>query len=128
MASEDYKLQVSIRTDKASNADMINIRANSAEELSVLLEGVADFAHQIAATAKAVSGAYVVLPLATSTSTVDTVQQVFSVPDQARLASPTCIHGARQHRSGVSKKNGQPYAMWVCPEPMGATQCKPSNG
>jgi hypothetical protein len=124
MADEGYKLQVNIKTP---TGDLINVRANTSDELSVLLEGITDFSHQIAATAKAVSGAYTLIPLATSISTADVMQPPLSIPDQARAVSPTCIHGARKYLSGVSKKNGQPYAMWVCPEPLGATQCKPAN-
>ncbi len=41
MANEDWKLQVSYKTP---SGDMINVRANTADELSVLLEGVGDLA------------------------------------------------------------------------------------
>ncbi len=37
---EDWKLQVSYKTPAG---DMINVRANTADELSVLLEGVGDY-------------------------------------------------------------------------------------
>lgn len=39
MSNEDWKLQVSYKT---SAGDMINVRANTADELSVLLEGVGE--------------------------------------------------------------------------------------
>ncbi len=45
MAIEDWKLQVSY---KSPNGDLINVRANTSDELSVLLEGVSDYATQIA--------------------------------------------------------------------------------
>ncbi len=38
--AEEWKLQVSYKTP---NGDMINIRANTADELSVLLEGIGDY-------------------------------------------------------------------------------------
>lgn len=127
MINDDWKIQVSIKSSASKDADMINVRANTADELSVLLEGVANYSTQIAATAKMVQAAYNTLPLATPASTPVTTPPVSSIPDQAKAQSPTCIHGPRVFRSGVSKKNGQPYAFWSCPEPQGATQCKPVN-
>lgn len=127
MNNDDWKIQVSIKSSASKDADMINIRANTSDELSVLLEGVSDYSTQIAATAKMVQAAYNTLPLATPASTQDTTPRVSSVPDQAKTASPTCIHGPRVFRSGISKKTGQPYAFWSCPQPQGADQCKPVN-
>lgn len=128
MTNEDWKLQVSIRTSASRDSDMINIRANTAEELSVLLEGISDYSTQIASTAKIVQGAYNVSPLLTSGSTQDTTPTQSSSTNQTQGASPTCIHGARVYRSGISKKNGKPYAFWACPTPQGtADQCKPVN-
>ena len=128
MATEDWKLQVSYKT---SNGDMINVRANTADELSVLLEGVSDYSTQIAATARMLNGAAVVAPLATTTSTPATAPESTFAPFQGQVPSatgPTCTHGARKFLSGVSKKNGKPYAMWVCPQPQGMDQCSPVNG
>jgi hypothetical protein len=124
MNNEDWKLQVSYKTP---SGDMINVRANTADELSVLLEGIGDYSPQIAAVQKLITGAYNVAPLSTPSSTPATTPPVSSVPDQAKQASPTCIHGPRVFRSGVSKKTGQPYAFWSCPQPQGADQCKPVN-
>jgi hypothetical protein len=124
MNNDDWKLQVSYKTP---SGDMINVRANTADELSVLLEGVGDYSPQIAAVQKLITGAYNVAPLSTPSSIPATTPPVSSVPDQAKQASPTCIHGPRVFRSGVSKKTGQPYAFWSCPQPQGADQCKPVN-
>jgi hypothetical protein len=124
MNNEDWKLQVSYKTP---NGDMINIRANTADELSVLLEGIGDYSPQIASVNKLITAAYNVAPLSTPSSTPATTPKVSSVPDQAKTASPTCIHGPRVFRSGISKKTGQPYAFWSCPQPQGADQCKPVN-
>jgi hypothetical protein len=127
MTTENWKLQVSI---KSTNGDLINVRANTAEELSVLLEGLSDYSTQIAATSKAVSAAYVVLPLSTGVSTPDTTPSGFSAPTQASAPSstPTCVHGGRVFRQGVSKTTGKPYAFWACPTPQGTPdQCKPVN-
>lgn len=35
---------------------------------------------------------------------------------------PTCDHGARVFRTGT-KKNGQAWTAWFCPQPKGAPQC-----
>jgi len=131
MSEENWKLQVSV---KSPNGDLINIRAQSADELSVLLEGISDYSTQIAATSKMIAGAYTLSPLATTTSTVDTPPWATSAPaptvapSAMGLSSPTCVHGNRKFLSGISKKNGKPYSMWVCPQPQGAEQCTPTNG
>ena len=126
--AEDWKLQVSYKT---GTGDLINVRANTADELSVLLEGIGDFATQIAAVQKLVVGAAVTAPLSTPSTTPSTEPQRSSAPPQATPpsggAGPTCQHGARKYKSGISSKTGNPYAMWVCPMPQGADQCKPVN-
>lgn len=133
--AEDWKLQVSYKT---STGDLINIRANTTDELSVLLEGIGDYSTQIAAVQRLIVGAGVAAPLATPPTTVGTGQFTNSVPPQAQAPSamapqtqqqggPTCQHGPRKYKSGISSKTGNPYAMWVCPMPQGADQCKPVN-
>jgi len=142
MTNEDWKLQVSM---KSPNGDLINVRAGSADELSVLLEGIGDYSTQIAAVSKKVAGAYTVLPLSTQSSTTNTTQPGFSTPTQAdnpfvgaqvqasqpasaHPTTPTCVHGARIFRQGMSKTTGKPYAFWACPTPQGTPdQCKPVN-
>jgi len=130
--SEEWKLQVSY---KSASGDLINVRANSADELSVLLEGIGDYATQIAAVRKLLAGASVAAPLSMPSTTPDTAPPPSFVPPQAAVApvtaapttGPTCVHGARKYKSGISSKTGNPYAMWVCPLPQGADQCKPVN-
>lgn len=128
--SEEWKVQVSYKTPAG---DLINIRANTTDELSVLLEGVGDYATQIAATGKAIGLQYNLTPLSTSSSTASTPVSPTFAPTQAPIASgtsapvPTCMHGERKYMSGVSKKTGSPYKMWVCQQPQGAEQCKPMN-
>ena len=133
MSTENWKLQVSIKTPVG---DLINIRANTADELSVLLEGISDFSTQIAATQKMVSGAYNASPLGTTGSTVEsqpaptysTAQTPAASAGAGGMSTPTCIHGARIFRSGTSKTTGKPYAFWACPTPQGTPdQCKPAN-
>jgi len=129
MATEDWKLQVSYKTPAG---DMINIRANTADELSVLLEGIGDYSVQIAAVQKLVVGAYNTAPLGTTPSIQNTAPSISSAPTPVSpvtgTASPTCVHGARIFRQGVSKTTGKPYAFWACPTPQGTPdQCKPVN-
>ncbi len=129
MANEDWKLQVSYKTP---SGDMINIRANTAEELSVLLEGIGDYSTQSAATQQKVVGAYTLTPLSTSSSTTSTTHSNYSAPTPVSTASgtaaPVCKHGPRIWREGISKASGKPYAFWACPSPQGTPdQCKPVN-
>ena len=137
---EEWKLQVSYKTPAG---DMINIRAHTADELSVLLEGIGDYSAQVAAVQRLVVGAYNSAPLGTASSTPSTAPSGFSAPSQVQgpsltsppsaitptgQASPTCAHGARIFRSGTSKTTGKPYAFWACPTPQGTPdQCKPVN-
>jgi hypothetical protein len=132
MSTEDWKLQVSYKT---STGDMINIRAHTADELSVLLENIGDYATQIAATQRQLAQANTISPLSTSNTTASTEPpHSFSpTPPNTPTAtaptqgSPMCQHGPRKYKSGISSKTGKPYAMWVCPMPQGADQCKPVN-
>ena len=135
--AEDWKLQVSY---KLPTGDLINIRSNSADELSVLLENIGDYATQIHATQKLLAQAGTLAPLSTAPITTGTTLPPYSAPTQVAPPSssaaptsqqpssgPTCVHGARKYKSGISNKTGNPYAMWVCPLPQGADQCKPVN-
>lgn len=131
--AEDWNLQVSY---KLSTGDLINIRANSADELSVLLENIGDYATQIHATQKLLAQAGTLAPLSTTGTTTATAPAPYSQPPQANTppasaapatGGPTCQHGARKYKSGISSKTGNPYAMWVCPMPQGSDQCKPVN-
>jgi hypothetical protein len=134
--AEEWNLQVSYKTPAG---DMINIRARTADELSVLLEGIEGYATQIASVQQRVVGAYNIAPLSTPNTTASTPPPLSSIPPQASVApvtsappqgataGPTCMHGARKYKSGISQKTGNPYAMWVCPQPQGMDQCKPVN-
>ena len=126
--SEDWKLQVSYKTP---SGDLINVRGNSAEELSVNLESIGDYATQIASVGKLIAGAHALSPLSTPSFTSAVEQAPSSsagwAPPASATSGPTCPHGARIHKSGVAKATGKPYAMWVCPLPQGPEQCKPVN-
>jgi hypothetical protein len=126
MSTEEWRLQVSY---KLPTGDLINVRANTADELSVNLESIGDYATQIAAVQSKLVGAFVVLPLSTSGSTTDTTHQQSSPAVSASVASVTptghvCKHGERKYVSGNGAKG--PWAMWACPTAKGATdKCDP---
>jgi hypothetical protein len=132
--ADDWKLQVSYKTQ---SGDLINVRANTVDELSVLLEGIGDFSTQIAAVKQLVVGAGVAAPLSMPSTIPNTTQPPSSQAPQAQAPSgmgapatgtgPTCQHGARKYKSGISAKTGNPYAMWTCPLPQGPEQCRPVN-
>lgn len=130
--AEDWKLQVSYKVGQ----DMINIRANTGAELTVLLGDISDkeLATQIAAVAKQLNGANALAPLSTGGSTQEREQPQHSGTDWAppasagvQKAAPSCIHGLRTYKSGIAKASGKPYAFWSCPLPQGPDQCKPAN-
>jgi len=106
--AEDWKLQVSYKTP---SGDMINVRAQTADELSVLLEGIGDYSH----------------PPPVSSAPPQAQAPSATAPATPVQGGPTCQHGPRKYKSGISSKTGNPYAMWVCPMPQGADQCKPVN-
>jgi hypothetical protein len=87
--NEEWKLQVSY---KIGSSDMINVRANTADELSVLLEGIGDYSTQIAATNKKLAQAYVVLPLSTTSSTPSITPPVSLPPSPVSEASGTAAN------------------------------------
>jgi len=131
--NEEWKLQVSYKT---GSGDMINIRANTADELSVLLEGIGDYSTQIAATSKKIAQAYTVLPLSTTSSTQGTTPPLTSPMTQGnpvpggveetvqdrygniwvynKAGAPTCARGTMVLKSGTSQA-GKAYKCWSDP-------------
>jgi hypothetical protein len=131
--AEEWKLQVSYKTP---NGDMINVRANTADELSVLLEGVGDYSTQIASVGKLVVGASNAAPLSTPSTTTSIKPALSSIMTQENPASggteetiqdrygnmwvynktgaPTCVRGPMILKSGVSQA-GKPYKCWSDP-------------
>ena len=119
--AEEWKLQVSYTI----NGDMINVRANTVDELSILLEGIGDYSTQIASVKKLVVGASNTAPLSTPSTTTSTKQAPPSIMTQENPASggveetiqdrcgnmwvynkvgaPTCVRGPMILKSGVSR-------------------------
>jgi hypothetical protein len=131
--AEDWKLQVSYKTP---GGDMINVRANTVDELSILLEGIGDYSTQIAAVAKLVVGASNAAPLSTQSSTPSTKPPLTSPMTQENPVSggieetvqdrygniwvynkpgaPTCARGTMVLKSGTSQA-GKAYKCWSDP-------------
>jgi hypothetical protein len=131
--AEEWKLQVSYKTP---HGDMINVRANTADELSILLEGVGDYSTQIASVGKLLVGASNAAPLSTPSTTTSIKQAPPSIMSQENPASggteetvqdrygnmwvynkvgaPTCLRGPMILKSGVSQA-GKSYKCWSDP-------------
>ena len=130
--AEEWKLQVSFKT---ASGTLINARGNTPEEVAQLIQGVSELAVEVVSVERLLGGVTAVAPLSTGTITLPSAPPPVSnqgFPATPPVASgPTCMHGPRKHKSGISGPNaktpGQPYSMWTCPLPQGPEQCKPTN-
>ena len=134
--TEEWKLQVSFKTPAGS---LINVRAGTGAELSILLGDVSEeeLATQISAVENKLGLAHTLVPLGTTSSTPAVMpfpsSQGGSVASVSATPVPpaTCIHGPRKLKQGLSgpksKVPGTPYSMWVCQQPQGPNQCPPMN-
>ena len=122
---EEWKLQVSYKTPAG---DMINIRSNTADELSVLLEGIGDYSTQIAAVQKLVVGAYNLAPLGTTPSTQGTMQSTSFAPTQGQGPSltppPSAVTPTAEASGGLAEEtvHDRYGNVWVYNKP-GAPTC-----
>lgn len=122
--SEDFKIQLSFKPQNRLD----NLRANSWEEMDVLLAGYGDRVPMINAIENlATSG---VAGAITPPSVSAPVSAVPAAPAPTPQAAPaptghTCKHGAMVQRTGTSKA-GKPWTGYFCPAPKGAVdQCEP---
>ena len=127
MSEESWKLQVSFKTPVGS---LINVRAATGAELGILLGDISDeeLSTQISAIEGKLGLAHTLAPLGITPSTPAQTPLASSPAGSVPPASPTslaptCVHGPRTFKSGVSKA-GKPYQMWSCSQPKGATQCE----
>lgn len=129
--SDDFKLQVSFKTPGGT---LVNVRANSPEELQALLIGTDGLATDVVAHEQKYSAVHNLAPLSTGPSTATPLAQDFSsqgfpstppvVAQPANAQGPTCMHGARKYLTG--SKNGKTWAGWMCPTPKDAPdKCSP---
>ena len=121
-APESTAFQVNI---KSPGGTLLNIYAVDAADLSQKLEDLENHATQIAAIESVFEAVSNAAPISAPPS-----QQVPgngpSSPGNGGPvgAAPSCVHGPRIFREGVSKSTGKPYKMWACSSPDRASQCK----
>lgn len=131
MATNDsYKLQVSLKTPSGG---LINIPADTAEELAAGLQSIRDAASDILATEQILKGVSVVTEAFASATTAPTVPAAVAAPayepppfspQTASGGPPTCPHGVRVERSGVGNRGE--WRAYMCPTPKGTPdQCSP---
>lgn len=106
---------------KSPGGTLLNVYASDATELSHQLEELEGIASQIAA----LEGVLRAASNAAGISAPPSQQSAGNPPSSPGNggATPSCIHGQRIYREGVSKA-GKPYKMWACPNPDRNTQCK----
>lgn len=146
--SENWKVQASFKFG-ANNADMLNVRADSAEELSELISGLTNV--DLVGAGNAIRSGVAVDNAATdrisqvAKSLGATIENTYweeepqpkaapapvappkPVAPAAPAASnaPLCQHGPmRLVPAGISKKTGKPYnAFWSCTSKDRGSQC-----
>lgn len=131
--SENWKIQVS---PKLPDGTLVNLRAESADEMDRLLRFVEHKAQDITATAALLTGASNAARAgltSTTTATSGFVQNApvapWDTPAPAPQAqnAPTCQHGQRVFKSGTGKRG--PWTAWMCPTAQGTPgQCDPIWG
>lgn len=146
--SENWKVQASFKFG-ASNADMLNVRAENTDELKELINGLTGI--DLVGAGNAIRSG--TLFTASDDSVTDRINQVAKslgatieetywedepkpkfvpapvAPPQTASApsdTPLCQHGPMKLvPAGVSKKTGKPYgAFWSCTSRNRAEQCK----
>jgi hypothetical protein len=138
--SENSAIQINWKTKR--DGMLINLRANSAEELDVLLDGITlrlpalidleQTTETISGTAKAVETVQNVFPnaqvVANAPAPVSAPAPGYA-PQTApqNTTAPQCVCGGGEMRfisAGISKTTGKPYrAFYACPKPQ-AVACK----
>ena len=135
-APSETRIQANFKTGTAQDAALINVYADSEAEMGSLLDALVRLAPAIASARTAVlavgniaqgfPGAQV-----TETRTAPTTpefhfngnaavpgpapQQPQYAPNPNQPPPPTCQHGARLYKEGVSKA-GKNYKGWFCPQ------------
>ena len=146
----DYPFQVNF---KDTNGALINIRANTPDELSHQLNALSELSNQIQQTGAVLNGqgvrstsqavqnaqqglgAQIVAhddapPWATTTQ-APSVPQQYGPPqglpptvNPGQLPVNQCAHGQRIRKEGTGAKGA--WGAWFCPAPKGPGQCEPN--
>ena len=120
-APDTTAFQVNI---KSPGGTLLNIYATDAADLSQKLEELESHAAQIAAIEGVFGAVSHAAPIAAPPSQQVPGNAPSSPGNGAPGAAPSCVHGPRIFREGVSKSTGKPYKMWACSNPDRNTQCK----
>lgn len=107
---------------KTRSGTLLNVYAANAAELSQLLEDLEGTAAQVAALEGVLGAVTAAAPISAPPSQQPKGTPV-AQPGNAG-AAPSCQHGPRIFREGVSKA-GKPYKAWFCSSQDRNDQCKP---
>lgn len=131
----EHAIEVLIPTRQYGN---VKIRGNDPAEMVKRLEGAAELglfelAEMVAARAALAAGGLPPTTVAAPAQPAPAPQAApqpapaaggWGAPPAATPAIPTCQHGQKVSRSGVSSRG--PWTGWFCPAPKGdPSQCKP---
>jgi predicted RecB family endonuclease len=125
--TEGFKFQYNVNLGKDN--DLVNVRANSAEEFIKALEDVAGLADRIVTATNSVRQTLLIKGLLSSTEATKTTRGSGELPPPA--GPPTCEHGRYNDLQGKTTKSGTPYKhRYYCPadsRQAGVKQCPPRD-
>jgi len=124
--AEDYKIQV----NTTLNGQLTNLRANSAEELVELTEGLAANSDRFLDALVQVKQAFLLKDILTAGAINGSgnsgVPSGNSNSRNSTVGVPSCKHGPMNDCRGMKTKAGKPYAAdYYCPSDDRDNQCKP---
>lgn len=126
-ASETTGLQINL---KSPGGTLINLYATDEADLSQKLGQIEAIVPQVVALesvlAAAGNVAHLTAPVAAQRTPDGPPTRSVTPPGAAAPAgaAPSCAHGARTFKSGISKA-GKPYKLWACPSFDRNDQCAP---
>ena len=129
-APSETRIQANFKTGPGQDAALINVYADSEEQMGALLDSLVRLAPAIASARSAVAGvgsiaqAFPGSQVVQSETVPQQVQRAVQVaqdtapqyaPNPNQPPAPTCQHGERIYKEGVSKQ-GKSYKGWFCPQ------------
>lgn len=120
-APETTALQVNFKTRAGT---LINLYAVDEADLSAKLEQIEGVAPQIAALEGVLNAVSAAGNISAPPSAQGAGNGASSPSGAPSGAVPSCVHGPRIFKEGVSKA-GNPYKMWACTNRDRDSQCKP---
>lgn len=124
MASQTAKLQVNY---KLADGTLINVYADSVDELADLLKGLSDVTHAISSTSAALTGGSTSSAVSMVAASLggEVISNSMMPVHGATVPDGFCRHGKLVYRES---KPGAPktWKGWFCPSPKGTPdQCEP---